>query len=222
MYYGWSLPKLMTAKLTCFYNKVILDCPCRMIQLLTTDERPYEADRAKMLYDELFIAKFDPTKTQFWQTMHLISFLYFLNASDSVDQDNLYIDMGKIFTEIPSLEDSRSDIICANTKENVKLIRDVNKKLNEHCNIDLLDDDDLVFYDYSICYLSDPAKSFLRPMIKLVCEHYPEYVGIDASYAILSCLSAHAKNQGLSVSDFDVIPKDINNSRLIDDFYVLM
>jgi len=193
-----------------------------MIQLLTHDERPYEADRAKMLYDELFISKFDPTKPQFWKTMNLIIFLYFINASDNVDQDNLYIDLGKIFTEIPSLEDSRSDIICSNIKEDIKLIRDVNKKLNEYCNMELLIDDDLVFYDYSICCLSDPVKSFLRPLIKSVCETYPEYVDADTSYAILSCLSAHAKNKGFSVSDFDVHPKDINGSRLIDDFYVLM
>jgi len=222
VYYGAELPDVLCAKLTVFYNKVILDCCCRIILLLSQEKKPYAADKHKELFDEVVVTKFDPTRTQFWSTVSLYKFLYFINYSDCSNNENLYIENGKIFTQMPDISQNMSDIVAARKLEDIEVLKYTSQKLYEYCDLEPLPEDELVSYDFSMAYLTDKARTYLRQELKKITEHYHEYIDETMAHAIMSYLACYGKKSGLAVGDFGLIPVNIRGSKLIEDFYVLI
>jgi hypothetical protein len=219
--YGSTLSEVLTSKLTAFYNKVLLEESNRMIVLLPLGTELSRAELHKAMFDEIMVTQFDPTSTQFWNCKNIYKFLYFTHSSTNVSHHNIYIDYGKVFRDITFLDEA--DMFMARSLEDPDLIRYVNKMLNEHCDLPLLDDSEIAFYDFSLFYISDDARLPIQKLIQQTAKMYPEYVDILCSYAILSCLVAHAKQQNqYRVETMDEIPVDIANCGLVEDFYTLI
>ena len=219
--YGSTLSEVLTAKLTAFYNKIILQESTRLIVLLPLDTELSRAELHKAMFDEIMVTQFDPTNTQFWNCKNLYKFLYFTHSTSNVVYQNVYTDYGKVFQEITFSEDA--DIFMARTLEDPNLVRYVNKMLHEHCDLPLLEDSEIILYDFSMFYVSDNARSTMQKLIQQTAQMYPEYVDGICSYAIMSCLVAHAKQQNqYQVHTINTTPTDIANSGLVEDFYTLI
>ncbi len=219
--YGSALSEVLAAKLTAFYNKVILQQPTRSIFLLPMDMNISKADLHKAMFDEMSVIKFDPTSASFWNTRILYKILCFTNLASSLEYCNVYIDHGKIFKDV-SLS-PETDILVARTDENISIVRQMNKELQEHCDMPLLDNSELTSYDFSLCYLSDDVQPVMHKAIKKVVRSYPGYIDTPHCYGILSCLAAHAKRENnVSISCLDQTPIDITHSQLLEDFYTLV
>jgi len=219
-HYNATLRDLVCSKLTIFWHKAILDYPCRVVQLIEEGKEPYSIDRHKFLYDEISVIKFNSSDQRWWLTEPVVRCLYFINSSDINNNDNYYIDIGKIFLTIPDVP--KHDIMGALKIEDERLIRFVNKQLNKFCDFPLLNTEDLIFYDFSIMYLSDKGKTYARENLKIVYQSYPSYIDTKCFFAIMSCLCGHAKKENLSSGIFNINPININNSKLVEDFYILL
>jgi len=219
--YGSTLSEVLAAKLTAFYNKIILKESTRLIVLLPNDTELKRAELHKSMYDEIMVTQFDPTNTQFWNCKSIYKFLYFTHSTMNTSYENVYIDQGKIFPDMTFLDGA--DIFTARTLEDPDLIRYVNKMLNEHCDLPLLDDSQVVFYDCSIFYVSDNARLTMQKLLKQAATMYPEFVDTLCAYAIISCLIAHAKQQeDYRVENMDEEAVDIGTCELLEDFYTLI
>lgn len=219
--YGSPLTEMLVAKLTCFYNKAILGKATRMIILLPMDNRISETDLHKTMFDEIVSIKFDAENVQFWSSKNLYKILHFMHSSSNLEYQNIYIDHGKIFQEIPPITD-QSICVCG-TLELIDTLRYVNKQLNTYCELPLLYDTQLVFYDFSIFFIPDDIRPDLQKLVRAVAKTYPTYIDIKTSYAIMSCLLAHLTAKiNITVSPLNLKYVDINDNTMIRDFYTLI
>lgn len=221
MPYGSSLAEVLTSKLTAFYNKIILQESTKLIMLLPSDTQLSKAELHKAMFNEITVAQFDPTNAQFWKCKNLYKFLYFINSTANLEYNNIYIDYGKVFKTMPPVEDA--DILVANIGDDANLVRYINKQLHDHCDLPLLDDNQIVLYDFSAFYVSDNARVTISTLLKQVVEAYPEYVDTDSAYAILSCLVAHAQQQNqYKIETLNQNSINIANTGLVEDFYTIV
>ncbi len=219
--YGTELRDALIAKLTCFYNKIILQQSTRLIVLLPLNTEMERAELHKTMFDELMTVRFDPTDAQFWSARNIKKFLYFTHSCSNVDSKNIYVDHGKIFKNIDMPEEG--DIVVAHTKDDPNLIRHINKQLSVHCDLPALPDEEIVFYDFSLCFISDEIRADLQKILKKIVTTYPEYVDEICSYAIMSCVTARLKKQhNIKVLTLDEEPVSILSCGLIEDFYTLI
>lgn len=219
--YGSPLSELLTAKLTCFYNKVILQYATRLTLLMPEGNSLSRAELHKQMFDEIVVTKFDPTNTQYWNTKNLHRFLHFTHSTLNVQYNHVFIDEGRIFKslEIPS----EANLVACNTRSDDDLIRYVNKQLSSHCDLPLLDSDNLVFYDFSAYFIADDLRATIQKFLKQIVVSYPEYVDDKCSYAIMSCIVAHAIQQKkFEVTNLNIEPLSIVSSGLVEDFYTLI
>ncbi len=219
--YGSNLSELLTAKLTCFYNKVILKHATRLTVLMPKGNELSRAELHKQMFDEISVTKFDPTNTQYWNTKNLHHLLHFTHSTLNVEYAHVFIDQGKIIREVEIPDEA--DIVACNTLDDDDLLYYANRQLAEHCDLPLLDHEQLIFYDFSVYFIVDDLRFAMQKLIKQVVATYPEYVDMKCSYAILSCLVAHIKRQQeCHVMILGDNPIDINSCGLIEDFYTLI
>lgn len=218
--YGSNLSDVLVAKLTCFYNRIILQEATRLIILLPESEQLARADLHKNMFDEITVNKFDPTNTQFWSAKKLYQYLFFTSSLNG-EYAHVYIGHGKIAQAFDSPE--QEDIVVANAIQNEELIQYVNKQLEAHCDLPLLEFGDLVLYDCSVFFISDNLRADFQNLLKQVATTYPEYVDDECASAILSCIIAHLKkSKQFSVKSLKQNVIDISHSGLIEDFYTLI
>lgn len=219
--YGSALTELLTAKLTCFYNKVILKQATRLTILMPEGNELSRAELHKQMFDEISVTKFDPTNTQYWITKNVHRLLHFTHSMLNTEYTHLFIDQGKILKEVEVPDEA--DIVACNTRSDHDLLSYVNKQLSTYCDLPSLDLEKLVFYDFSVYFISDDLRAPMQKLLKQVAASYPEYVDFSCSYAILSCLVAQLKQQKeCNVMTLGQDPIDINSCGLIEDFYTLM
>lgn len=219
--YGSSLSDVLIAKLTCFYNKVLLEESTRLIFLLPESTKLARADLHKSMFDEIIVSKFDPTNTRFWNVKKLYHYLFFTLSAMNTDYQHLYIGHGKIAKTIDLPEGK--DIIVANSLENEDIIQYTNKQLEAHCDLPLLDSEDLILYDCSVFFISDDLRASFQGLIGQIVKTYPEYIDDLCSYAIISCVMAHLmKTEQFSIHVLEQDITDISDCGLIEDFYTLI
>ncbi len=219
--YGSHLSELLTTKLTCFYNKVILKQATRLNVLMPDGNELSRAELHKQMFDEISVTKFDPTNTQYWQTKNLNHLLHFTHSTLNTMYTNVFIDQGKIIKDLDIPEDA--DIVACSTRIDDDLLGYANKQLSTYCDFPLLDSEHLVFYDFSAYFISDNLRSPMQKLLKQTALTYPEYIDFNCSYAILSCLIAQLKQQQeVNVVSLNIEPIDINTCGLIEDFYTLI
>lgn len=218
MRYGASLQDLLIAKLTAFYNKLILKEKSRLIIMLPIHMKVHEVDRHKVTFDEVTVAKFDPADGQFWDTHKLVNYMYFL-SSFSLQMDNLYIDHGKVFAPPIEVPEDKEDIMVAGFFESANL-----KYIKQNLvTIGYDVPNDFPLYDFSGLLISDKARMPLHMELKKVVNKYPEYVDQEACYVVLSYLvHVVAAEHDLTIGQVGKKAVDISECPMIEDFYVLL
>lgn len=179
------------------------------------------AELHKQMFDEISVTRFDPANPQYWKTKNLQRLMHFTHTTFNTDYANVLIDQGKILKKIEIPD--HADIVGCNTRNDDDLINYVNKQLAAYCDLPLLDAEQLVFYDFSAYYISDDLRDPMQKSLKRVAATYPEYIDFECSYAIMSCLIAHLKQQRefhVMVLGEDAI--NINSRELVEDFYTLI
>lgn len=219
--YGSPLSELITAKLTCFYNKVILKHATRLSILMPEGNELSRAELHKQMFDEISVTKFDPTNNQYWITKNLHRLLHFTHSTLNTEYANIFIDQGKIFKEL-EIPDA-ADIVACRARDSDDLINYVNKQLATYSDLPSLDAEQLVSYDFSAYFISDNLRGPMQTLLQQVVTTYPEYIDHDCLYAILSCLVAQLKlQQEFQMISLEQNPIDINTCGLVEDFYTLI
>ncbi len=220
--YCAPLRELIVSKLACFFCKAVLQQKIRLTTLMPFDVEPSRVDRHKFVYDEVVIAKFDPSKSKFWETRNLLNFYYFLASTVHLDdQKHIYVDFGKVFVRPFSIPDS--DIIVARKIDGQnEIMNQVNDKIAACCDISSLSGT-LPYYDFSLFSVSDDSRLHMQKLIRQIRQNYEGYISQKETYAIMSWAVAKLKrDHDIAVSATGAIAVDIAHSNLIDDFYTLI
>lgn len=208
---------VLSTKLSMFYYKAIAQHPCRLI-LYAPPAARVEPNRC-FCYDDLFLIRFDPADPDFWFYSFLLKFVDF---SISVEQTpGILIDTGKIVLDIDQLKDANADICVPATISDQRLIRHTNKQLHAHCSMSLLAEEELIYYDFSVVFLSSDAGEFYKKTLKSVVGKYPDYISAETGYAILSCLASQAKKIGLSIECTSQSVLDVRDEYQLSSFYAV-
>lgn len=179
------------------------------------------AELHKQMFDEISVTKFDPTNTQYWNTKNIHRILHFVHSTLNTEYKNVFIDQGKIVKELYIPDEA--DFVACNVLKDDDLLNYANKQLAAYCDFSLLDIEQLIFYNFSVFYISDDCRPSMQKMLKQVTATYPEYIDEKCSYAILSCLVAQVKQQQeCRVIILEQDPVDINSNSLVEDFYTLI
>lgn len=179
------------------------------------------AELHKQMFDEISVTRFDPTNTQYWNTKNLHRLLHFTHSTLNTEYSNVFVDQGKILKEL-DIPDG-TDMLACNIQKDDDLLNYANKQLSTYCDLPLLDSEQLIFYDFSVYFISDDLRASMQKLLRQVIVTYPEYVDTKCSYAILSCLAAQMKQrQEYKIMILGQDPVDINSCGLIEDFYTLI
>ncbi len=202
MRYGSSLEEILISKLTAFYNHLVLKYPSRLIIMMPKHMKVHQVDRHKTTFEEVSIVKFDPSNSQFWNTSRLVYFLYYL-SSFGMSTKHIYVDYGKVFSELDIPEDHGSVIVAnAEFKPSDAALDAVKEKLDDVEGIPL--------YHFGAFYAADDVRTRIYLELKNLIDTYDTFVDEDTCYILLSYVLSKVSMDGdFEVTNLDLIPANI-------------
>jgi hypothetical protein len=205
---------ILSTKLAMFYYKEIAKYVCRLSiyipQIFTIEPNKY------FNFDELSVHRFNPNDSHFASATFIIKLINYCAIAES--ESSLYLDAGKIITQLDKFQTATADICVPNTFQGDN-INHVNEQIHKYCDLPSLMDEELISFDFSALKLSCQAAELFKKLLKQILDRYPEYISTTTGYAILSCVTAHARKSGLTVVCLQEPVIDIRDEDKISTFY---